>query len=60
MIGECAPLSIVLEIPAPNYKQHIFSPVKIRKVCYSLAELYVKPVFLIYLGGGGREVHETF
>jgi hypothetical protein len=26
----------------PNYKQHILSPAKVRKVCYSLDELYVK------------------
>jgi hypothetical protein len=30
----------------------------IRKVRYPLPELYVKPVW-IYFGGGGREVHET-
>jgi hypothetical protein len=29
----------------PNYKQHISSPAKVRKVCYSLAELFVKPVY---------------
>jgi hypothetical protein len=27
---------------APNYKQHILSPAKHRKVCYSLSELYAK------------------
>jgi hypothetical protein len=26
----------------PNYKQHILSPFKVRKVCYSLAKLYVR------------------
>jgi hypothetical protein len=38
---------------APNYKQHILSSAKLRKECYSLAELYVKCVYLIYCGGGG-------
>jgi hypothetical protein len=29
----------LISILAPNYKQHILSPAKDRKVCYSLAEL---------------------
>jgi hypothetical protein len=37
---------------APNYKQHILPWAELRKVCYSLPELYAKP-------GGGREVNET-
>jgi hypothetical protein len=35
---------------APNYKQHILSPAKVTKVCYSLAELYVKSVYLNLFG----------
>jgi hypothetical protein len=31
---------------APNYKQHILSSAELRKVCYSLPELYVKYVHL--------------
>jgi hypothetical protein len=31
---------------APNYEQHILSPAEVRKVCYSLAELYIKCVYL--------------
>jgi hypothetical protein len=43
---------------APNYKQHILSPAEVRKVFYSLSELYVKSVYL-NSGGGGCEVHKT-
>jgi hypothetical protein len=39
---------------APNYKQHTLSPAEIRDVCYSLAELYVRSVYLNFLVGGGR------
>jgi hypothetical protein len=42
------------------YKQHILSPAEVRKVCYSLAELYVKPVYLNYSGRRDGEVHEIF
>jgi hypothetical protein len=35
---------------APSYKQHTLSPAKIRKLCYSLAELYVKSVYLNLFG----------
>jgi hypothetical protein len=45
---------------APNYKQHILSPAKIKIVCYSLAEHYVKSVYLNLFWWRGREVHETF
>jgi hypothetical protein len=31
---------------AAKYKQHILSPAKVRKICYSLAELYVRYVYL--------------
>jgi hypothetical protein len=46
-------VSLLVPALAQNYKQHILSPAKVRKICYSLAELYVKAVYLIYLGGGG-------
>jgi hypothetical protein len=45
---------------APNYKQYIVSPAKVRKLCYSLAELYAKSVYLNVFWWRGREVHETF
>jgi hypothetical protein len=41
-----------------NYKQHILSTAEVRKVCYSLDELYVKSVHLNLFWW--REVHETF
>jgi hypothetical protein len=35
----------LVQLVAPNYKQHILSPAKVRRVLrYSLAELYVKSV----------------
>jgi hypothetical protein len=34
----------------PNNNQHILSPAKVRKVRYSLAELYVKSVYLNLFG----------
>jgi hypothetical protein len=42
------------------YKQHILSPAKVRNVCYSLAEIYVKSVYLDLFRWRGREVRETF
>jgi hypothetical protein len=36
----------LVPVLAPNYKQHILSAAKVRKVCYSSAELYVKSVYL--------------
>jgi hypothetical protein len=39
--GQLLLVQLVLVL-APNYKQHILSPAKVRKVCYSLAELCVK------------------
>jgi hypothetical protein len=44
---------------APNYKQHILSPAEVRKVCYPLAELYVRSVYLNLFGWRGLDVHET-
>jgi hypothetical protein len=37
----------------PNYKQHILSPANVRKVCYSLDELYVGCVYLNVFGCSG-------
>jgi hypothetical protein len=36
----------LVPVLVPNYKQHILSPGKVRKVCYSLIELYVKCIYL--------------
>jgi hypothetical protein len=47
---------------APNYKQHILSPAEVRKVCYSLADLYINCVYINlfrWRGGGGCKVHDT-
>jgi hypothetical protein len=44
----------LVPVLAPNYKQHILSPAEVRKLCYSLAELYVKCVYLNLFGGRGR------
>jgi hypothetical protein len=41
---------------APNYKQ----PAAVRRVCYSLAELYVKSVYLHLFGWRGARLYETF
>jgi hypothetical protein len=38
---------------APNSKQHILSPVKVRKECHYSAELHVKSVYLNLFRGGG-------
>jgi hypothetical protein len=51
---------IVVSVLTPNYKQHFFLPAKIRKVCYSFAELYVKSVYFHLYGWRGREFNETF
>jgi hypothetical protein len=40
----------LLPVLAPNYKQHILSPAEVRKVCYSVAELYVRSVYLNLFG----------
>jgi hypothetical protein len=32
----------LVPVLAPNYKQHSLSPAKVRNVCYSLTEIYVK------------------
>jgi hypothetical protein len=40
---------VLVPVLASNYKQHIFSPAKFKKV-YSLAEFYVKSVYLNLFG----------
>jgi hypothetical protein len=50
----------LVPVLAPNYKQHILSPALIREICYSLAELYVKYVYLHLIGRRGGDVYETF
>jgi hypothetical protein len=47
---------------ALNYKQNILSPARVRKVCYSLAELYVISVYLNLFGwwGGGVKFIKYF
>jgi hypothetical protein len=49
----------LVPILTPNYKLHILSPAEVRKVCYSLAELYVKYVYLNLIWRKGRDVNET-
>jgi hypothetical protein len=43
----------LVPVLAPNCKQHILSSAKLRKVCYSLAELYVTYVYVNLLGCRG-------
>jgi hypothetical protein len=43
----------LVPVLASSYKQHILSPAEVRKICYSLAELYVRSVYLDFSGGGG-------
>jgi hypothetical protein len=43
---------LLLPILVSNYKQHNLLPAKVRKVWYSLADLYFKIVYLIYSGAG--------
>jgi hypothetical protein len=43
----------LVPVLAPKYKQHILSPSKLRKVCYSLPEIYVKSVYLNLFGYRG-------
>jgi hypothetical protein len=44
---------LLVLVLAPNYKQHILLPTKVRKVSYSLAELYVKSIYLNLFGWRG-------
>jgi hypothetical protein len=43
----------LVPVLARNYKQHILSLAKLKTVCYSLAELYVKSVYLNLFGWMG-------
>jgi hypothetical protein len=43
----------LVPILAPNYKQHILSPPKVKKICYSFVELYAKSVYLNLFGWRG-------
>jgi hypothetical protein len=55
LVGTCH----LVPVLAPNYKPHILSPAEVTKLCYSLAELYVRSVYLNLLGWRGPEFHET-
>jgi hypothetical protein len=50
----------LVAVLAPNYKPHILSPAKVRKVYYSLAEIYVKCVYLNLFAWRGSDIYETF
>jgi hypothetical protein len=43
----------LVPVMASNYKQHILSPDKVSKICYSLAELHTKSVYLNLFGWRG-------
>jgi hypothetical protein len=47
----------LIPLLTPNYKQHILSPAKMIKPCYSLGEIYVKYVYLNSFWWRGRDVH---
>jgi hypothetical protein len=51
---------VPVEIMATNYKQHILSPTKVRKVCYSLVERYENRFICNYSGGGGVKFMKHF
>jgi hypothetical protein len=42
----------LVPVLAPDYKQHILLPANVRKVSYALAKVYVKCVYLKWLGWG--------
>jgi hypothetical protein len=48
----------LVPVLAPNYMQYILTPAKVRKLCYSLAELYVNGVYLNLFWFRGRDVYE--
>jgi hypothetical protein len=48
----------LLLVPLLAQKQHILLPDKFRNVCYSLAQIYFKSVYLNLFGWRGREVYE--
>jgi hypothetical protein len=43
----------LVPVLAPNYKQHILLPAEVRDVCYSVAELCVRAVYLNLFGEEG-------
>jgi hypothetical protein len=47
----------LVPVLSPNYKQHILSLAKHIKVCYSLAELHVRSVYLNSFGWRGRDIY---
>jgi hypothetical protein len=50
---------LLVPVLTPNYKQHILSPAKVKKmlfISWTLSDVFI----WIYSGGGGREVYETF
>jgi hypothetical protein len=51
---------LLVPVLTPNYKQHILSPTEVRKVCYLLAEIYVKSLYFNLFGWRGRNAHEIF
>jgi hypothetical protein len=48
-------ITYIVPVLAPNYKQHILSPVKVINLCYSLAELYIRCVYLNLFGWRGAQ-----
>jgi hypothetical protein len=49
----------LVPVLAPKYNQRILSLAKVRKVYYSLADLYVKPFYFYLIVCRGREDLET-
>jgi hypothetical protein len=50
----------LVPVLAPNCKQHILSPAEVIKLCYSLAELYVKCDYLnLFRFRGGGASYKT-
>jgi hypothetical protein len=53
-------ISVLVTTPKCSNKQHILSPAEVRKVSYSSGELYVRSLYLIYLGTGGVKFMKYF
>jgi hypothetical protein len=62
LVGTLLGGNILLATSQYRYKQHILSPAEVRKVCYSMAEVQVKSVYLKFMkpfkGGQGIKVWE--
>jgi hypothetical protein len=58
----CHILLIIYLVPvlAPNYKQHILLPAKVRQLCYSLIELCAKCIYLNLFGWRGATFMKHF